>query len=156
MVRIATSVFCFAGAAFTIAGNLFLAYTTSFNQSEKAPKTAFKFAFGTGNAAPGYTLITPDMTYTKERGFGFDFGSKVEGINRGGNDSLRGQLVTSNTPFYYSVDVPEGNYDITVILGDPHHHPGRDAPAHGPCPAYRKRQVRHAHLYDQRSQLFPS
>lgn len=81
-------------------------------------KTSYKFDFGSGKAAKGYTKVLPTDTYTKEKGYGFDFDSKVVAVDRGGKDLLKGDLVKSDSPFYFSVAVPEGNYKITVTLGD--------------------------------------
>jgi len=39
-------------------------------------------------------------------------------IDRGGNDSLRSDFCTSSKPFFFTVDLAEGNYDVTVTLGD--------------------------------------
>jgi lysophospholipase L1-like esterase len=77
----------------------------------------YKFDFGSGKAAPGYIQITPTTTFTQQRGYGFDRGSVVESVDRGGN-SLTGDYITSKKPFYFSVKLPEGNYDVTVWLGD--------------------------------------
>lgn len=77
-----------------------------------------KFDFGPGAAATGYRPVPPTASYTKEAGYGFDFGTTVTGVNRGGKDALKGDFVTSQQPFYFSVDVPEGNYNVTVTLGD--------------------------------------
>jgi lysophospholipase L1-like esterase len=82
------------------------------------PKTAFKFDFGPGKTAPGYLLVTPDMKYTPERGYGFEPGAVVTAADRGGNEPLRAGFCTSAKPFLFSVRVPEGNYRITVTLGD--------------------------------------
>src|SRR5207253_2827410 len=38
--------------------------------------------------------------------------------DRGGKNALRSDFCTSNQPFYFSVTLPEGNYDVTVTLGD--------------------------------------
>jgi len=57
-------------------------------------KTSFKFALGPG-AAPA--------AYSTQTGFGFDMGTKPN---------------SGNSPFYFSVAVPEGNYKVTVTLGD--------------------------------------
>jgi lysophospholipase L1-like esterase len=78
----------------------------------------FKFDFGPGAAAAGYRSVPPTATYTKEAGHGFDFGTTVTGVDRGGKDALKGDFVTSQQPFYFSVNVPEGNYNVTVTLGD--------------------------------------
>lgn len=82
-----------------------------------AEATSFKFDFGSGAVAPGYTAVTPDLAYSAERGFGFEPGPLATAVDRGG-DPLRGDFITSDQPFSFSVQVPEGNYRITVILGD--------------------------------------
>jgi lysophospholipase L1-like esterase len=81
-------------------------------------RPTFKFDFGPGRAATGYQRVLPTATYTKESGYGFDFGTTVTGVDRGGKDALKGDFVTSQQPFYFSVNVPEGNYNVTVTLGD--------------------------------------
>ena len=79
----------------------------------------FKFDFGPGRARDGYTQVSADTGYSSERGYGFDFGSKPVGVERGGADPLTdGFVTTSESPFFFSVKVPEGNYRITVTLGD--------------------------------------
>jgi lysophospholipase L1-like esterase len=70
-----------------------------------------KFDFGAGPAPAGVTSVKPDMVYSVERGFGFEPGATVS--------ALPGGFVTSDKPFLFSVTVPEGNYNVTVTLGDP-------------------------------------
>ncbi len=64
---------------------------------------ALSFEFGA--AKPGTTAmaVADYDAYTTERGYGFDLGTKP-GVD---------------TPFFFSVKVPEGNYRVTVTLGDP-------------------------------------
>jgi lysophospholipase L1-like esterase len=83
----------------------------------RQPAPGFAFAFGPG--AAGYTEVHPDTVYTGQTGYGFDLGSKPRQIDRQGPDALHTHLVSSDKPFYFSVAVPEGNYRVTVILGDP-------------------------------------
>lgn len=82
------------------------------------PRTTWKFNFGPGKVEPGYTQVSPDTVFTKERGYGFEPGAKIVGVDRGGDDALRGDFCTSDKPFFFSVAVPEGNYLVTVTLGD--------------------------------------
>jgi len=84
----------------------------------QTPKTTFKFDFGPGKAAPGYQQVPPTAVYSLATGYGFDFGTTVTGTDRGGKDPLKGDFVTSKQPFYFSVNLPEGNYNVTVTLGD--------------------------------------
>jgi lysophospholipase L1-like esterase len=94
---------------------LFLTVSLAFG----APKTTtLKFDFGSGKVAPGYTQILPTTLYTKALGYGFDLGSKVTAVDRGGDDPLRGDFCTSDRPFFFSIALPEGNYNVTVTLGD--------------------------------------
>jgi lysophospholipase L1-like esterase len=80
--------------------------------------SAWKFDFGPGAVAPGYQQVMPQNIYSREAGFGFEPGSQITCVNRKGTDSLRNDFCTSETPFYFSATVPEGNYNVTVTLGD--------------------------------------
>ncbi len=80
-------------------------------------KTDFKFSFGPKDV-PGYEKVDPSFKYSDEKGYGFDFGTVPEAIDRGGKRSLTSGFVTSNKPFIFSVKIPEGNYNIKVIAGD--------------------------------------
>ena len=67
-----------------------------------------KFSFGS-HLKIGYTQVLSNSTYTPEKGFGIDIGTKI--IDKT-------ELATSDKPFYFSVKIPEGNYNVTVTLGD--------------------------------------
>src|SRR6478735_6990089 len=82
-----------------------------------AQNNQFKFDFGSGNTAPGYISVTPDTKFNYQTGYGFDQGSQVESVDRGGN-ALTGDYITSKKPFYFSVKLPEGNYDVKLWMGD--------------------------------------
>lgn len=76
----------------------------------------FAFDFGSGQPVPGCIQVTPDMVYSKARGFGFDLESKVSSVPARG---AQPGFCTSGKPFFFSVALPEGNYNVTVTLGDP-------------------------------------
>ena len=82
--------------------------------------TSFKFDFGSGKAAPGYTKVLPETGYTEELGYGLEPGASLTAVDRGGADPVHGDFITTGKPpFYFSVKVPtEGNYRVTVVLGD--------------------------------------
>ena len=84
-----------------------------------APATAFKFQFGADKAAPGYTLVAPASLYSTGAGYGFEPGSTVTTVTQPSDNALQSGAVTASQPFYFSVAVPEGNYRVTVTLGDP-------------------------------------
>jgi hypothetical protein len=79
---------------------------------------SWKFDFGPGRTPAGYIAVLPETMFTPGSGYGFDFGSRVRGVERGGPDALRDGYCTSDHPFFFSVKLPEGNYNITVTLGD--------------------------------------
>jgi lysophospholipase L1-like esterase len=63
---------------------------------------SWKFAFGPGKAPAGFTPVGADAVYIAGRGYGLEPGSRPDGAH----------------PYYFSVDLPEGNYMVTVTLGD--------------------------------------
>jgi lysophospholipase L1-like esterase len=73
----------------------------------RARASEWKFAFGPG-------AVSAHNIYDKAIGCGFEPGANIIAIRRGG-----GGLVTSDRPFYFSVALPEGNYHVTLTLGDP-------------------------------------
>lgn len=85
--------------------------------SVKAQQTNYKFDFGTKRTQTGYTAITADSKFDDKKGYGFTNGSTVTAVERNGNP-LTGDYITSNKPFYFSVKLPEGNYDVKLVLGD--------------------------------------
>ena len=89
---------------------------TAHAQSQSASN--LKFDFGPGKVAPGYTQVMPGTAYSKTLGYGFEPGAQIACIDRGGKDALRSDFCTSEQPFYFSVALPEGNYNVTVTLGD--------------------------------------
>jgi lysophospholipase L1-like esterase len=77
--------------------------------SVRADQTIWKFSFSTATPPPGFTTVPSTNTYTKEQGYGFEPGAKIEETT----------FATGNNPFYFSVALPEGNYTIKLTLGDP-------------------------------------
>ncbi len=88
--------------------------------SVSAQKFDYKFEFGsgTGKVKDGYTSVTPATTFTADLGYGFDNGSTVKAVDRGGKDPLKASYITNDKPFSFSVNVPEGNYKVSVTFGD--------------------------------------
>ena len=79
------------------------------------PTTHFKFSFAPGKAPEGMVAVQPVETYTAERGYGFEPGAAVTALTRDGSAGF----CTSDRPFFFSTALPEGNYRVTVTLGDP-------------------------------------
>ena len=61
------------------------------------------FQFSPGEASPGFTRVWSTNVFSVATGFGFDFGTDNK----------------TASPFFFSVAVPEGNYRVNVLLGDP-------------------------------------
>jgi lysophospholipase L1-like esterase len=111
---------CFS-PPYSIAATLALLVVASLPaaQPAAAPITAFKFQFGAEPAAPGYTPVAPTFLYSKEIGYGFEPGASLTVVSQKSANPLHAGAVTSAKPFSFSVAVPEGNYRVTVTLGDP-------------------------------------
>lgn len=77
-----------------------------------------KFQFGAGKAAPGFIQVASADAYASERGYGFEPGHEVKAVDSGGDVPLHSGCCTSGQPFYFSVALPEGSYNVTVTLGD--------------------------------------
>lgn len=66
-------------------------------------QATWKLDFSSGTVPPGFTQVSQLMAYDPTRGFGF----------------LHGERAAPNQPKVFAVDVPEGNYDVTIRFGDP-------------------------------------
>jgi lysophospholipase L1-like esterase len=66
--------------------------------NEPLPAT---FSFS-GAAPAGATAVEASTTYSHDLGYGYDLGTTPSADN----------------PYYFSIAVPEGDYDVTVTLGD--------------------------------------
>lgn len=51
----------------------------------------------------GFVTVTPETLFNEEQGYGYDLQSAWDG--------------KSDAPFFFSVNVPDGNYKVTVTLG---------------------------------------
>ncbi len=81
-------------------------------------KNIFKFNFGTDAVAQGYTAVTPQTIYTDARGFGFINTEDINAVTRNKKNTITSDFITSPKPFFFAVKIPEGNYDVKIILGD--------------------------------------
>lgn len=75
-----------------------------------AQQRTLSFNFG-NHAVSSAISVTPTNIYSNQIGYGFEPGASV--IVSNGS-------FCSTTPFYFSVKLPEGNYKVTVTLGDKH------------------------------------
>ncbi|HVS53337.1 MAG TPA: rhamnogalacturonan acetylesterase [Opitutaceae bacterium] len=80
-----------------------------FSVARAAEPAPLRFAFGSSPTASG-TRVAGDALFSVERGFGFE---------PGGTLATQPACVRSDQPFLFSAAVDEGNYLVTVTLGDP-------------------------------------
>lgn len=66
-------------------------------------RTSYKFNFSTNGKVADHLPVYPTDIYNPEKGWGFDYHTAIN---------------TENKPFYFSVRLPEGNYKVTVTLGN--------------------------------------
>lgn len=78
-----------------------------------------KFDFGTATSPvePGYTRVSGDTVYSASTGYGW--ASPVGARDRGGApDDLRRDNCLPGPGSAFYVDIPDGNYRVTIIFGD--------------------------------------
>lgn len=85
--------------------------------SATAQRSRFNFDFGSPRVAPGWIAVTAGSRFTPSKGFGFHGDPELAAVDVGGK-GVTGDYITSHKPFYFSVVLPEGNYDVRVTLGD--------------------------------------
>lgn len=86
---------------------------------QAASSANWKFDFGSGPVESGYTAVRATTVYDTNVGYGFASTSGLTGTNRASSaDALRSDFITSAAPFKFSANVPSGNYDVLVTVGD--------------------------------------
>jgi lysophospholipase L1-like esterase len=73
--------------------------------SAQDANSSYKFSFA--GEQPGFTAVPADAPYSQERGYGFEPGAKI----------TENGAASSDTPFYFSAAVPDGNYKVTITFG---------------------------------------
>lgn len=88
-----------------------------FSLSTIVSSTVYKFDFGGGKLKKGYVKVDSNTVYSPEKGYGFDL-TKVPESEAFNNNALKGDACFSDGCFFFSVKVPEGNYKVTLIIGN--------------------------------------
>lgn len=68
---------------------------------------AQKFYFGNGKAPAGAIRISPASIYNDQAGYGFENGAVLKEVRQG---------IGSEGPFFFSVKLPEGNYNVNAEI----------------------------------------
>ena len=66
-----------------------------------------RYSFGS-KPKIGYTQVSASSSYTAEKGCGIETVQCYE----------KDDFILGNKPFYFSVKLPEGNYNVKIELGD--------------------------------------
>ncbi len=80
--------------------------------SEDSLKKTMLFQFGTDLKIKKGISVTKSLEYKSDLGYGFDF-------NTESNLKLNSNSFSIEKPVYFSVKLPEGNYQVEVVLGSP-------------------------------------
>ncbi len=91
------------------------ALLAAFSLAEAAEN--YKFDFGEGPVAAGYTQVKANTKYSDSQGYGFESGT-VSSVDRLWDDDLTTDFLTAKDDMVFSVALPQGNYEVTFILGD--------------------------------------
>ena len=87
-----------------------------------AANTYWKFDFGGGGTASGYTGVSASDGYNAGRGYGFSSGTNVSNVSAAGRDALSDAVQfknsSSNGKYTFCADVPNGLYQVSVWLGN--------------------------------------
>ena len=75
------------------------------------------FDFGNGPKSIKWSQVDANTFYSRERGYGFEASTAITATHRT-NGGPADDFCTSEKPFFFSVDLPEGNYRVTLTLGD--------------------------------------
>lgn len=95
-----------------------IAFNTSAQQATMNSGGIYKFDFGSGKTSKGYTPVSATNWYSEAAGFGFEKGAEITDVKRNSKDVMSDAFVTGSKPFYFSVKVPEGNYNLKITVGD--------------------------------------
>ncbi len=85
---------------------------------EAQQKPLYRFDFGDGHAASGYTTVTTTTAYSAAQGYGFLQTDGLTALRRNNSKKITADFITANKPFFFSVKLPDGNYDVKLVLGD--------------------------------------
>ena len=93
--------------------------TPAANTPAAPEKVDLKYSF-TSQEQPGYIQVKPTDEYSAAKGFGFDLGSKVTVVDRGGKNPIDSGYTTGKDgkPFFFSTKLSPGAYLVRIKLGD--------------------------------------
>ena len=82
-------------------------------------RTTWKFDFGNGLVKAGYIQVKAGDLYHSAKSYGFVSAGTLISRDYALADALLSDYVTSDNPFYFHVNLPEGQYEVRITFGDP-------------------------------------
>lgn len=85
-----------------------------------AASTDYRFDFGSGGTASGFTGVSAADGYSASKGYGFAQTNNISNVTASGKNELSDavQFKSSASGNTFNVDLPKGLYEITVHLGN--------------------------------------
>jgi fibronectin type 3 domain-containing protein/pimeloyl-ACP methyl ester carboxylesterase len=81
-------------------------------------EAAFDFGTSSSPVETGYAQVTTSTAYSASLGYGWSSTAGLDSRDRGAPDSVRRDLVFSPAEKTFDVDVANGDYLVTLIIGD--------------------------------------
>lgn len=81
-------------------------------------KKHWKFSFQPYCFHTDTIIVTQECLYSPKAGYGFDFNTTPRPSRSINKDDNLSSFCTSDVPFYFSVKLPEGNYEVCLVIGD--------------------------------------
>jgi len=81
-------------------------------------QSSWRFDFGPGKTAKGFTKVLAEDRYTEKKGYGFLGEGVIVEVDRKGKNPLTSDFIAGDQPFYFQVRVEEGDYEVAIIFGD--------------------------------------
>jgi lysophospholipase L1-like esterase len=80
------------------------------------------FYFGGSSNKQNYPIVHAADLYSDAKGYGFESIKGLYEVNDNidikASQASKNHFVSANSPFYFSVKLPEGNYKVKMVLGD--------------------------------------
>ena len=106
MAKIKSLLLCFFISALTFASSS----NSNLNNTIDNTKPIL-FDFGTSVKNSKSAIINTDLVYDSNLGYGFDFNTAL-------NVKMNSKSFSTTKPTYFSVKLPEGNYQVEVVMGN--------------------------------------
>ncbi|MDW7692936.1 rhamnogalacturonan acetylesterase [Flammeovirgaceae bacterium SG7u.111] len=79
---------------------------------------SYKFDFGNRGATEGFQEVSTSSFYNPEVGFGLVSKDAVQAGSNAQSKGVKSDFLTSESPFYFALDLPEGNYKVSITFGN--------------------------------------